>query len=70
MTLLPVFSLPARARTPDVRRDGSVALIVFLLLGLVFAPVIGLHVALAAIGPTAVISAPDSPVPHSKRSHG
>jgi hypothetical protein len=70
MTLLPVFSLPARAHTPEVRSDGSVALIVFLLLGLVIAPVVGLHLALAAIGPTAAISAPDSPAPHSKRSHG
>ena len=52
MTLLNVF-FPGvlRARATDRRGDRSVALILFLILGLVFAPVIGLHVALAAVGP-------------------
>ena len=48
MTLLNLFSRGPRARASEARGDGSVALIVFLLFGLVFAPVIGLHVALAA----------------------
>jgi hypothetical protein len=51
MTLPNLFS-QARAREPvNVRGDRNVALILVLLLGLVFAPIIGLHVALAAIDP-------------------
>ena len=48
MTLLNPFSRRRCARTSDAPRDGTAALIFYLLLGLVFAPVIGLHVALAA----------------------
>ena len=48
MTFLNLFSRGPRAQGAELRGDGSVALIVFLLFGLVFAPVIGLHVALAA----------------------
>ena len=51
MTLLNLFSPAVRARAAETRADRSVALILFLILGLVFAPVIGLHVALAAVGP-------------------
>lgn len=41
-----------RARTDVARaeRDNSVATILFLLLALVFAPVVGLHIALATFG--------------------
>ena len=37
-----------RARSTALRRDSAVAPILLVLLGLVFAPVIGLHFALAA----------------------
>jgi hypothetical protein len=71
MTLLNLFSRGPRARA-DTRGDGSVALIVFLLFGLVFAPVIGLHVALAAVEPGAAHAAPgiaahDAATPAARR---
>jgi hypothetical protein len=53
MTLLNLFSTGSRARAVDVRGERGVTLIVFALLGLVFAPMIGLHFALAAIDPGA-----------------
>ncbi len=37
---------PARMGAPAAHRDRSVALILFMLLVLVFAPVVGLHIAL------------------------
>ena len=40
-----------RADTVAHPRDRSVAAILFVLLALVFAPVVGLHVAMAAFGP-------------------
>lgn len=43
-----LFSRRDGAGASDPRRDGAVALILFLFLGLVFAPVIGLHVAMMA----------------------
>ena len=51
MTLLNVFSSGARARAADDRRDRGITLMVFALLGLVFAPMIGLHFAFAAVAP-------------------
>ena len=46
MTLLNLFSPRARVSVTDTRcNDRSVMLMIWLLLGLVFAPVIGLHVA-------------------------
>jgi hypothetical protein len=63
----------ARSGTPATR-DRSVALILFVLLALVFAPVVGLHVALTTFGPTAADPGPPdglaaASVP-SKRSRG
>ena len=68
---------PSRARpgAPAARRDRSVALILFVLLVLVFAPVVGLHIALTTFDRPAVVDPepPDglaaAPVP-SKRSRG
>jgi hypothetical protein len=60
MTLLNLFSPSVRACASDVSGDRSVALILFLLLGLVFAPVIGLHVAIAAAGPDLATAGPDT----------
>jgi hypothetical protein len=68
MTLLNLFSPGSRARAVDVRGDRSVALILLFLLGLVFAPIIGLHIALAAVDPgaagsSAVMAAADGDRP-------
>jgi hypothetical protein len=57
MTLLNLFSRGSRARACDTPVDRTAALIFYLLLGLVFAPVIGLHVALAA-SDTGAVTAP------------
>jgi hypothetical protein len=43
------LSRPAKARAPAVRRDHSVAVVVVLMMALVFAPVIGMHVAAFAL---------------------
>lgn len=56
-------------------RDGGLAAILFLLLALVFAPVVGLHVALAFFGSdmtSAASSGPDSvaSAPASTRARG
>ena len=53
MTLLNLFSLPCpRGATEHAPSDDrSIMLMVVLLLGLVFAPIIGLHVAAVAFGP-------------------
>jgi hypothetical protein len=52
MTLLNLFPLSARERTEPVSADDrSIMLMVVLLLGLVFAPIIGLHIAAVAFGP-------------------
>ena len=58
MTLLNVFSPGVRPHASDVRGDRSVALILLLLLALVFAPVIGLHVVLAAVDPAPALPEP------------
>jgi hypothetical protein len=69
------FSSRARTGAPAAHRDRSVALILFVLLVLVFAPVMGLHVALTTFD-TPVIVDPGPPVGlaaapvASKRSRG
>ncbi len=68
---------PSRARTgaPAARRDRSVALILLMLLTLVFAPVVGLHIALTTLE-TPVVADPGPPdglaaaTVASKRSRG
>ena len=52
MTLQSLFSPGPREQTADARSD-SVTLIVVALLGLVFAPSLGLHFAFAAVDPGA-----------------
>ena len=70
-----LFSSRARTDAPAARRDQSVALILFVLLVLVFAPVVGLHIALTTFD-APVVADPGPPdglaaasVP-SKRSRG
>ncbi|MXQ10249.1 hypothetical protein GR328_02010 [Microvirga makkahensis] len=47
-----LFPLRAGARTEHVSsEDRGVTLMIVLLLGLVFAPIIGLHIAMVAAGP-------------------
>jgi hypothetical protein len=68
MTLLNLFSSRAHLGSRDVQADDrSIMLMVVLLLGLVFAPVIGLHVAAVAFGPPAAASAssPDNLAHHA-----
>ena len=61
MTLLNLFSLRTRVRIERVYSDDrGVTLMLVLLLGLVFAPVIGLHIAVVAFGPPAAASSPDN----------
>jgi hypothetical protein len=57
MTLLNLFSSRAHVGNGDTQSDDrSIMLMVVLLLGLVFAPVIGLHVAVVAFGPPSAAS--------------
>ena len=57
MTLLNPFSSRARVGSGEVQADDrSIMLMVALLLGLVFVPIIGLHVAAVAFGPPAAAS--------------
>ena len=66
MTLLNLFSSRARVGSGDAQSDDrSIMLMVVLLLGLVFAPVIGLHVAAVAFGPPAAASSPDNLAHHA-----
>jgi hypothetical protein len=66
MTLLNPFSPRVPACATDTRCDDrSVLLMIWLLLGLVFAPVIGLHVAAVAFGPPAAASSPDNLAHHA-----
>jgi hypothetical protein len=66
MTLLNLFPLRADARTEHVFSDDrGVALMLVLLLGLVFAPIIGLHIAAVAFGPPAAESSPDNLAHHA-----
>ncbi|WP_046865918.1 hypothetical protein [Microvirga massiliensis] len=64
-----------RADTVAHPRDRSVAAILFVLLALVFAPVVGLHVAMAAFGPGQAASAEQGravPIakPSTRLAHG
>lgn len=66
MTLLNLFSSRARVGKADTQSDDrSIMLMVVLLLGLVFAPVIGLHIAAVAFGPPAAASSPASLAHHA-----
>jgi hypothetical protein len=66
MTLLNLFSSRARLRDGEVQSDDrSIMLMVVLLLGLVFAPVISLHVAAVAFSPRAAASSPDNLAHHA-----
>jgi hypothetical protein len=66
MTLLNLFPLRTLVRTEHVSSDDSgVTLMLVLLLGLVFAPVVGLHIAVVAFGPPAAAAFPDNLAHHS-----
>ena len=66
MTLLNLFSSRARMGNGDTQSDDrSIMLMVILLLGLVFVPIIGLHVAAVAYGPSAAASFPDNLAHHT-----
>jgi hypothetical protein len=66
MTLLNLFSSRARLGNGEASSDDrSIMLMVVLLLGLVFAPVIGLHVVIVAVGPPAAASSPDNLAHHT-----
>ena len=66
MTLLNLFQLRTRVLTEHVSSDDSgVTLMLVLLLGLVFALVIGLHVAVVAFGPPAAAASPDNLAHHT-----
>jgi hypothetical protein len=54
MTYLNAICWPASTYVTRVSHDRSVAAILFLLLALVFAPVVGLHVALVMAGSNSV----------------
>jgi hypothetical protein len=65
MTLLNLIPLRARERTePASADDRSILLMVVLLLGLVFVPIIGLHIAAVAFDPEAAASSPDNLAHH------
>jgi hypothetical protein len=66
MTLLNLFPLRADTRPEQVSsNDRSVTLMLVLLLGLVFAPIIGLHIAAVAFGPEAATSPPENLAHHA-----
>jgi hypothetical protein len=66
MTLLNMFPLRAAARTEQVSSDDrGVTLMLVLLLGLVFAPIISLHIAAVAFGPEGAASSPDNLAHHA-----
>jgi hypothetical protein len=65
MTLLNVFSFRGRVRATDTHsEDRSVMLMLVLLLGLVLAPVAGLHIAVIAFGSPATSVAPNNLAHH------
>jgi hypothetical protein len=65
MTLLNLFSSRARMGSGDAQSDDrSIMLMVVLLLGLVFAPVIGLHVAAIVFDHDAGASPPENLAHH------
>jgi hypothetical protein len=59
MTFQTTFPRRAHTDAAPVPRDRSVELILFFLLALVFAPVVGLHVTLAVYESKAAITAPE-----------
>ncbi|WP_201864344.1 hypothetical protein [Microvirga soli] len=66
MTLLNLFPLRAGVRTEQVSSDDrGVTLMLVLLLGLVFAPIIGLHIAAVAFGPDPGASSSDNLAHHA-----
>jgi hypothetical protein len=66
MTLLNLIRSRARMGSGDIQSDDhGIMLMVVLLLGLVFAPVIGLHIAAVALGPPAAASSPDNLAHHT-----
>ena len=68
MTLLNLFPLRADTRTEHVSSDDrGVTLMLVLLLGLVFAPIIGLHIAAVAFGPEAAASPSENLAHHAMR---
>jgi hypothetical protein len=69
MTLLNLFPLRANARSEQVSSDDrSILLMVALLLGLVFVPIIGLHIAAVAFGREAAASPPENLAHHATPS--
>jgi hypothetical protein len=69
MTLLNLIPLRADARSEHVSSDDrGVTLMLVLLLGLVFAPIIGLHIAAVAFGPPAAAPSPDNLAHHTAPS--
>ncbi|WP_262266520.1 hypothetical protein [Microvirga yunnanensis] len=65
MTLLNLFPLRAReCAEPASADDRSILLMVVLLLGLVFVPILGLHIAAVAFDPEGVASPPDNLAHH------
>ena len=66
MTLLNLFSSRARVGNGDVQSDDrSILLMVTLLLGLVFVPIIGLHIAAVAFNAEGAASLPDNLAHHA-----
>jgi hypothetical protein len=66
MTLLNPIPLRADARSEHISSDDrGVTLMLVLLLGLVFAPIIGLHIAAVAFGPEAAASPPENLAHHT-----
>jgi|GEM_PF-4358520 len=66
MTLLNLFPLRANTRPEHVSSDDrSILLMVALLLGLVFVPIIGLHIAAVAFDPEAAVSSSDNLAHHA-----
>jgi hypothetical protein len=65
MTFLNLFSSHARMGSGDAQSDDrSIMLMVALLLGLVFVPIIGLHIAAVAFDPEAAASPADNLAHH------
>ena len=65
MTLLNLFSSRAHLGSRDVQSDDrSIMLMVVLLLGLVFVPIIGLHIAAVAFDSESAAPPPDSLAHH------
>ena len=63
MNFRPTLLAGARARSTDGRRDPALAPILLVLLGLVFAPIVGVHVALSSVNADASTAAPNVAAP-------